>query len=190
MPRGPTRRSKLPVPFIPVRAPLCAASPPGPNMPPHPHEARSSASQTSLFSFASPQALTDADQSPLYDENLLLDLAPWRRRAWPDALSQAEGPGHSGNASQPLSPWGGSGPARGRLSVAALVMWFARLPRRHSQRVLMIKGGRLVVLPLRSPGEAVRAVRLSNAARSAGAETGGTRQARCGPRDCHVHRVT
>ncbi|GLC54593.1 hypothetical protein PLESTB_000883000 [Pleodorina starrii] len=64
---------------------------------------------------------TDNDQLSLYDENLELDLAPWRRRR---------------NASE--------------LTVAALLQWAARLPRLASQRVVMIKGGRLALLQQRN----------------------------------------
>jgi hypothetical protein len=93
----------------------------------------------------------------------MLDLAPWRRRAWPGpAASQAHsglcGGSFAGNASAwPQKPWGGCGGGgeggAGGLSVAALMGWFARLPRRHSQRLLLIKGGRLAVLPLKPPGD-------------------------------------
>ncbi|EFJ51729.1 hypothetical protein VOLCADRAFT_87485 [Volvox carteri f. nagariensis] len=59
---------------------------------------------------------TDEDQVQLYDENLERDLAPWRRRN------------------------------RSEMTVSALLQWAARLPNLASQRVVMIKGGRLALL--------------------------------------------
>ncbi|KXZ45698.1 hypothetical protein GPECTOR_51g683 [Gonium pectorale] len=62
------------------------------------------------------RARSDADLTALYDENLDLDLAPWRRRN------------------------------RTSITVAGLQHWAGGLPFKASQRLMIIKGGRLGIL--------------------------------------------
>ncbi|PNW86000.1 hypothetical protein CHLRE_03g203793v5 [Chlamydomonas reinhardtii] len=98
-PRGPTRTSRPPIPFIQVR--------------------------------------NHSDQAPLYDENLELDLAPWRRRAAAAAAAGEAGAGGSGGAK-------GAAGGGGGLRVSALVEWaLTRLPFKASQRLVVIRGGRV-----------------------------------------------
>lgn len=61
-------------------------------------------------------------QAELYDDNLMRDVAPWRRRS--------------------------------NVSMAALAGWAAALPARASRRLVLLRQGRVVLLPHPGQGEA------------------------------------
>ncbi|KAG2436679.1 hypothetical protein HXX76_006207 [Chlamydomonas incerta] len=137
-PRGPTRVSRPPIPFIQVR--------------------------------------NHSDQAPLYDENLELDLAPWRRRA--AAAAAAGGPAAAAAAG------GGAG---GGLSLAVLVEWaLTRLPFRASQRLVVIRGGRVGLIdhPGRLGGQAAAAAAAAAAGPGGGGGGGSLKGLRVDVGDC------
>ena len=103
----------------PTRHNFPPASPPKPPPRPPPHHLHPRR-----------QVRNHSDQAPLYDENLELDLAPWRRRAAAAAAAGEAGAGGSGGAK-------GAAGGGGGLRVSALVEWaLTRLPFKASQRLV------------------------------------------------------
>ncbi|GFR46058.1 hypothetical protein Agub_g7528, partial [Astrephomene gubernaculifera] len=112
------------------------------------------------------QVRTDADLEQLYDENLYLDLAPWKRRSEAAAaFASANGAvGRNDAAITAVSNLtlgdgrGSSGGGKGGLRVSELVEWVRRLPYKASQRLVVIKGGRVGLIMQRG-GSRVRCER-------------------------------